>query len=94
MNEILWFVSRATGVASVVMLTVLVLGMLTASRRAPQGIRSAVVMGMHRSLALGASAFLVVHIATAIMESYVNIEPSPRSSRSPRAMSRRGPRAR
>ena len=38
MNEILWFVSRATGVASIVMLTVvLVLGMLTASRRPPAG---------------------------------------------------------
>ena len=31
-------------------------------------------MGLHRSLALGASAFLVVHIATAIIESYVNID--------------------
>ena len=75
MNEILWFVSRATGVASVVMLTVvLVLGMLTASRRPPQGIRSAVVMGLHRSLALGASVFLVVHIVTAVVESYVDID--------------------
>jgi hypothetical protein len=57
------------------MLTVvLVLGMLTASRRPPRGIRSAVVMGLHRSLALGASVFLVVHIATAIIESSVSID--------------------
>jgi len=75
MNEILWFVSRATGVASIVALTVvMVLGMLTLSRRPPQGIRSAVVMGLHRSVALGASVFLVVHIVTAIIESYVSID--------------------
>jgi predicted ferric reductase len=75
MNEILWFVSRATGVASIVALTVvMVLGMLTSSRRPPQGIRSAVVIGLHRSLALGASAFLLVHIVTAIFEKYVSID--------------------
>ncbi|MEO7236065.1 MAG: ferric reductase-like transmembrane domain-containing protein [Lapillicoccus sp.] len=75
MNEILWFVSRATGVASILMLTVVVvLGLVTASRRAPQGIRSAVVMGLHRSLSLGASAFLLVHIATAIAETYVSVD--------------------
>lgn len=75
MNEILWFVSRATGVASVTLLTaVVVLGLVTASRRPPVGIRSAVVMGLHRSLALGSVVFLLVHIATAIGESYVSID--------------------
>ena len=75
MNEVLWFFSRATGVASVTLLTaVLVLGMLMASGQLRSGIRSTVVMGLHRSLALGASAFLVVHIATAIAETYVNID--------------------
>ena len=55
MNELLWFVSRATGVASVLLLTVVVvLGLVTTSRRPPKGIRSAVVMGLHRSLSLGA----------------------------------------
>lgn len=75
MNELLWFVSRATGVAGIAMLTaVMVLGMVTSSRRAPVGIRSAVVMGLHRSLALGVSVFLVLHIATAIAETYVDID--------------------
>ncbi|MEO7061782.1 MAG: ferric reductase-like transmembrane domain-containing protein [Lapillicoccus sp.] len=75
MNELMWFVSRATGVASITLLTaVLVLGLVTGSRRPPSGIRSAVVMGLHRSLALGATAFLFVHIATAIAESYVSID--------------------
>ncbi|MEO3938432.1 ferric reductase-like transmembrane domain-containing protein [Dermatophilaceae bacterium Soc4.6] len=75
MNELLWYVSRGTGVASIVLLTaVLVLGMLTASRRPPAGIRSAVVMGLHRSLALGSTVFLFLHIATAIAETYVSID--------------------
>ena len=76
MNDIHRFVSRVTRPASILLMTtVLVLGMLTASRRPPRGIRSAVVMGLHRSLALGASAFLVVHVATAIVETYVDIGP-------------------
>ena len=41
---------------------VLVLGMLTASRRPPQGVRSAVVVGLHRSLALGEHVRLAVAI--------------------------------
>jgi predicted ferric reductase len=75
MNELLWFVSRATGVAAVTLLTVvMVLGMVTASRRPHRGMRAAVVFGLHRSLSLGASVFLLVHIATAVVETYVNID--------------------
>lgn len=75
MNELLWYVSRATGTASLVLLTaVLVLGALTAGRRNPHSQRPALVMGLHRSLALGMSAFLLAHIATAVGETYVNID--------------------
>jgi sulfoxide reductase heme-binding subunit YedZ len=75
MNELLWYVSRATGAASLVLLTtVLVLGVVTAGRRRPHALSPAVVMGLHRSLALGTSAFLLAHIATAVGETYVNID--------------------
>jgi methionine sulfoxide reductase heme-binding subunit len=75
MNELLWYVSRATGTASLVLLTaVLVLGALTAGRRNPHSLAPAVVMGLHRTLALGTSAFLLAHIATAVGETYVNID--------------------
>jgi predicted ferric reductase len=75
MNELLWYVSRATGTASLVLLTaVLVLGTITAGRRSPHSLSPAVVMGLHRSLALGTSAFLLAHIATAVGETYVNID--------------------
>ncbi len=78
-NELLWFASRATGIASIALLTaVLVLGLVTAGRRGPGTARgagtSAVVMGLHRTLALGSVAFLVAHIGTAIAETYVNID--------------------
>jgi predicted ferric reductase len=33
----------------------------------------AVVMGLHRSLALGTSAFLLAHIVTAVVDGYVNV---------------------
>ncbi|KRE57136.1 ferric reductase-like transmembrane domain-containing protein [Phycicoccus sp. Soil748] len=74
MNELLWFVSRATGTASIVLLTaVLVLGALTAGRRS-RALSQTVVVGLHRSLALGTSAFLLAHIGTAVLETYVSID--------------------
>ncbi len=74
MNEILWYTSRATGVVSIVLLTaVVVLGVITAGGRRPQGDASTVVMGLHRVLSLGMGVFLLAHIATAIGETYVDI---------------------
>lgn len=75
MNELLWYTSRATGVVSLALLTaVLVLGALTSGRRAPHRVSPAVVMGLHRSLALGTTTFVLAHIATAVGETYVNID--------------------
>ncbi|WP_370890431.1 ferric reductase-like transmembrane domain-containing protein [Janibacter sp. GXQ6167] len=75
MNEILWYVSRATGTVSMVLLTVvLVLGMVMSGRRRPAALSSAVITGLHRSLALGLVAFLGAHVATAIAETYVDID--------------------
>ena len=75
MNETLWYLSRATGVASIVLLTVVVvLGVLTSGRRRPHGEHATVVMAVHRWLSLGMVAFLLVHVATAIAETYVSID--------------------
>ena len=72
--NVLWYLSRATGVASIVLLTVVVvLGVVTAGRRRPQGEQATIVMAMHRWLSLGMASFLIVHIATAIFDSYVSI---------------------
>lgn len=70
----LWYLSRATGVGTLVIFTVvLVLGMLLPGQRklGPGG--QAVAMGVHRSLSLGSVVFLVVHIVSAVLDSYVDI---------------------
>ena len=75
MNEALWYLSRATGVASMALLTVtFILGMATAGRRSPSADRATVVMALHRWLSLGMVAFLTAHVATAIAETYVSID--------------------
>jgi sulfoxide reductase heme-binding subunit YedZ len=73
-NELLWYVSRATGsVAMVLMTAVLVLGLITSGRRRPTGSQATIVMAMHRWLSLGLVAFLGVHVVTAVVETYVDI---------------------
>jgi methionine sulfoxide reductase heme-binding subunit len=73
-SEMMWYLSRATGVVSIVLLTVVVcLGVLTAGRRRPEGASATVVMGVHRWLSLGMLVFLGTHIVTAIAEGYVDI---------------------
>ncbi len=75
MNLALWYLSRGTGLASIALLTaVVVLGMVTSGRRRPHGERATVVMAVHRWLSLGMVSFLAVHVATAIAETYVSID--------------------
>ena len=74
MNLALWYVSRATGLVSLVLLTaVLVLGVVLSGRRRPHGGSATVVMALHRWWALGVSTFLVAHIVTAVVETYVDL---------------------
>lgn len=76
MNEVLWYVSRSTGVVGIVMLTVVtVLGLLTSGGRRPHSDSATVRMALHRSLSLGTAVFLGVHVATAVAETYVAIDP-------------------
>jgi len=70
----LWYLSRATGVVTVVLLTIVVgLGIVTAGRRRPAGESATIVMGLHRWLSLGMLVFLGIHIVTAILDGYVPI---------------------
>lgn len=70
----LWYLSRATGVVSMLLLTVVVvLGLFTSSGRGRNAATNATVMVMHRLLALGMSVFLVAHIVTAVVDSYVDM---------------------
>jgi predicted ferric reductase len=69
----LWFATRAFGLVSLALFTtVMVLGLLTAGRRAP--LRPAfVVTGLHRSLSLLSLVFLALHVATMVLDDYVTI---------------------
>jgi methionine sulfoxide reductase heme-binding subunit len=72
--SVLWYLSRATGVVTIVLLTLVVcLGIITAGRRRPAGEAATIVMGLHRWLSLGMLVFLCIHIAGAILDSYVTI---------------------
>jgi methionine sulfoxide reductase heme-binding subunit len=70
----LWYLSRGTGVASLVLLTVvIVLGVLTRGGRPLPGLPRFAVAGLHRNASLLSIAFLAVHIATAVLDPYVTI---------------------
>ena len=70
----LWYLSRGTGVLSLVLLTVVVvLGVLTRGGRPLPGLPRFAVAGLHRNASLLSIAFLVVHVATAVIDPYVTI---------------------
>lgn len=73
-SSALWYLSRGTGVVSLVLLTVVVvLGVLTRGGRPLPGLPRFAVAGLHRNASLVAVAFLAVHIATAVIDPYVTI---------------------
>jgi predicted ferric reductase len=70
----LWYASRATGVVSLLLLSlVLILGMLVNRQGRLPGLPAFAVTGLHRSLSLLSVAFVCVHVATAILDPYVTI---------------------
>jgi sulfoxide reductase heme-binding subunit YedZ len=70
----LWYASRATGVVSLVLLTIVVLlGVLVNRQGQLPGLPRFVVTGLHRSISLLSVAFVAVHVGTAIADPYVSI---------------------
>lgn len=70
----LWYLSRAAGIVSLVLLTaVLVLGMATSGRASTTALPRAGVLRLHRSVSLAALVFLVLHIVAAIADGYVEL---------------------
>jgi sulfoxide reductase heme-binding subunit YedZ len=70
----LWFVSRASGLALLVSLSiVLVLGVAARLGSAPQRWPRFAIPELHRTLALFSVAFLVLHVVTAILDPFVTI---------------------
>jgi methionine sulfoxide reductase heme-binding subunit len=70
----LWLVSRASGLALLVLFSlVVVLGVAARLGSAPRRWARFAVTEVHRALALFAVAFLGLHVATAILDPYVTI---------------------
>jgi sulfoxide reductase heme-binding subunit YedZ len=70
----LWYASRATGIVSLLLLSLAVmLGILVNRQGRLPGLPSFAVTGLHRSLSLLAVLFTAVHVVTAILDPYVSI---------------------
>jgi sulfoxide reductase heme-binding subunit YedZ len=74
MQEMLWFVSRACGLVSLLLLTgTVVLGCAHATRASAGRWQRFTLHALHRNLSLLAIVFLAVHISSAIVDGYVDI---------------------
>ncbi len=70
----LWFTSRSTGLVAFVLLTgAVVLGLLTTRRAATERWPRFAAQSLHRNVSLLAVAFLVVHVASTLLDSFVSI---------------------
>ncbi|MBU6515902.1 MAG: ferric reductase-like transmembrane domain-containing protein [Acidobacteria bacterium] len=69
----LWYTTRATGIVALLLLTVVVtLGTLVANRVGGAFIGRFEVNEIHRSLSMVAVVFLVIHIVTTVLDSFVS----------------------
>jgi methionine sulfoxide reductase heme-binding subunit len=70
----LWYATRAAGLVTLVLLTAsMVLGLLNAGRFGTRRWPRFVVQGLHRNLSLLALAFLALHVATTVIDTYTSI---------------------
>ena len=70
----LWYVSRATGVVALLLLTaVLLLGVVVTRQGKLPGLPKFAVTGLHRNLSLLSVAFVALHVLTAVTDGYVNL---------------------
>jgi sulfoxide reductase heme-binding subunit YedZ len=70
----LWFLTRGTGVATLLLLTlVVVLGVMNVRRTRLEGVPRFVLELVHRNAALLAAAFLAIHILTAVLDPFAPI---------------------
>lgn len=74
MSELLWFLTRASALVAMVLLTVtVVLGALTTGRAAPVAIPVAARTALHRTVSGVAFVFTALHVVTVIADGYVDI---------------------
>ena len=73
-SELLWYLSRATGLALLPLFTtVVVLGVLTRGGRRLGTLPRFATVALHRSVTLTAVGLLVVHVGSVVLDGYVDI---------------------
>jgi predicted ferric reductase len=73
-TQALWYLSRGTGIVALVLLTgAVVLGMLNSGRLATDRWPRFAVSAIHRNVSLLSLVFLVIHIASAVIDPYAGI---------------------
>ncbi|MFD3314068.1 ferric reductase-like transmembrane domain-containing protein [Streptomyces sp. NPDC058694] len=73
-DSVLWYANRATGAVCLVLFTVVVLlGVAVRLRTRLPGLPRFGTVTLHRTISLSATAFLAIHIATAVIDGYVDI---------------------
>jgi methionine sulfoxide reductase heme-binding subunit len=69
-----WYLTRASGAVALILLTVsVVLGIAVTGRLRARGVPRFMIDGLHRTVSLLAVAFLIVHIITAVLDSFASI---------------------
>jgi methionine sulfoxide reductase heme-binding subunit len=72
--SVLWYATRATGVTALVLLTITVaLGIAGVSRLESRHWPRVITAGLHKNLSLLVVAFVVVHVLTTVLDSFVSI---------------------
>ncbi len=72
-----WYVSRATGVVAMVLLSmVVVLGVMVSRRVRVPGLPRFAAAELHRRVSLIAAVFLALHVLSAVTDRYVSIPPT------------------
>lgn len=72
--SVYWYLTRASGAVALVLLTAsVVIGIAAIARLSGPGVPRFVVDGIHRTASLLAVVFLVVHIITSVLDSFVSI---------------------
>lgn len=73
-DPLLWFANRGTGVVLLVLLTLAtMLGVLSTARLTTPMWPRMLTQGLHRNVSLLSVAFLVAHVTTAVVDSFVDI---------------------
>jgi sulfoxide reductase heme-binding subunit YedZ len=73
-SPILWYLTRATGIVSLLLMTLtVVLGTVVRRHGRLPGLPRFAVTGLHRNVGLLSALLLVTHVITAVVDSYVDI---------------------